>query len=451
MIWHTIRFATSVFPVFSGLTLVLALPAQAMTPSEALERAIKHDPLIPYSWALYAADKEMGSQVKGNLRPSISLDGSYTNTNSESQSQFFGTFDESYEGNAYGVSARQALYRYDWSARNKHAEALDAEAEIGLLRRKNQYAIRLAERYFGVLNAQDALALAESEAKAIGESLADTRKRHEVGLVPGTDLKEAQARDDLAKARLILARQQVTSAQDALDETTGNGRVQLPSLPADTALPALQPADIQAWVSKAMQNNPDVRQAREELEIAKAKLKTAKADLLPSLDAVASYREEDSSDSRVGSERSDTRIGLELTVPIYQGGINRARSRESIARVDAAEANLRRWQGEVERLVRQQYRELEAAYAQERALSLAVTSAKAAAEATQYGYKAGTRTITDVLNARSGLISAQRDFSNTRYDLLLGLLQLKQLTAELEKADFVALDGLLRMPEEAAE
>lgn len=448
MIWNMTKTTQR---LLAAATMTIAIPGQAMTLSEALDRAVDHDPLVPYSLALYAADQELGKQVSGSRLPSVSLDGNYTNTNSDSESQFFGNFRESYESNAYGVSARQALYRYDWSARGKQAKALDTQAEVGLLRRKNQYIIRVAERYFAVLNAQDALLLAESEAKAIGESLADTRKRHEVGLVPGTDLKEAQARDDLAKARLILARQQVTSAQDALDESTGNGSASLPVLPADTSLPPLQPADVQAWVSKALKNNPDVQQAREEVHIAKAKLKTAKSDLLPSLDAVASYREEDSSDSRVGSERTDKRIGVELTVPIYQGGISRARSRETVARLAAAEANLRRWQGEVQRVVRQQYRELEAAYAQERALNLAVTSAQAAAEATQYGYKAGTRTITDVLNARSALISAQRDFSRTRYDLLLGKLQLKQLTAELEKADFVAIDALLRPQAATAE
>lgn len=441
MIWT----AAKSMPILLGLALLVS-NAQAMTLSEALERAVKHDPLVPYSLALYAADQERGQQVSGALRPSLTFDGRYTDNDTESESQFFGNFTEDYKSNAYGFNARQALYRYDWSARVNHAEALDASAETGQLRRKNAYIVRVAERYFAVLDAQDALRLAESEAKAIGESLADTRRRHEVGLVPGTDLKEAQARDDLAKARLILAGQRVSSAQDALDEATGNGHVPLPVLPADTQLPPLQPADMQAWVAKAVENNVDVQQARQDLAIARAQARQAKADLLPRLDAVASYRQEDSSDSRVGSDRTDTRFGVELTVPIYQGGIQRARSRETIALVDAAEANLRRITGETERLARQQYRELEAAYAQAHALKLAVASARAAEEATRNGYKAGTRTITDVLNARSAMISAQRDYSSTRYNLLLGRLQLKQLTAELEKADFVEIDGLLKMP-----
>ncbi len=436
---------------FGLLLLGLVLPVQAMTLSDALERAVKHDPLVPYSLALLAADQELGRQVSGQRLPSVSIDGNYTDNDTESESQFFGNFKEGYKSNGVGISARQALYRYDWSALGDHAEALDAQAEIGQLERKNAYIVRVAERYFAVLNAQDALRLADSEAKAIAESLADTRKRHEVGLVPGTDLKEAQARNDLAKARLILARQQVTSAQDALDESTGNGRVALPVLPPDVQLPMLKPADIEAWVNKALAGNIEVQKAKQGLAIAQAQLKEARSGLLPRVDAVASYREEDSSDSRVGSDRSDKRVSLELTVPIYQGGIQRARTREAVARLDAAEFHLRRMQGEAERLARQRFRELEAAYAQTAALKLAVSSAQAAEQATRYGYKAGTRTITDVLNARSALISAQRDYSRTRYDLLLGRLQLKQLTAELEKADVSEIDSLLVMPKEDQE
>lgn len=446
MIWNRSK---STISVVAGL--LLAQSVQAMTLNEALDRAVKHDPLVPYSLALYAADQELGRQVTGQLRPSVSLTGNYTDNDAESESMFFGNFTEGYKSNSFGLNARQALYRYDWSARGNHADALNAMAEIGQLRRKNAYIVRIAERYFAVLNAQDALRLAESEANAFAESLADTRKRHEVGLVPGTDLKEAQARNDLAQARLILARQQVLTAQDALDETTGNGHVPLPVLPVDVALPALQPKDIDAWVKKALETNVDVQQARKDLTVAEAQLREARAELMPRLDAVASYRDEDNSESRVGSQRTDKRLGLELTVPIYQGGIQRARTREAVARLDAATANLRRMEGETERLARQQYRELEAAYAQEAALKLAVASAKAAEEATRHGYKAGTRTITDVLNARSAMISAQRDYSRTRYDLLLGRMQLKQLTAELDRPDFAEVDGLLKMPTQAEE
>lgn len=421
----------------------VALPAQAMMLTEALNLAVKHDPAIPLSIAQYEAELELGDQVSGQLWPTVSADGGYTWTNTDSKSQFFGNFEEDYTGYSAGISARQPLLRFDWGDLRDQSKALTEQAEVGLVDRKGRFYIRIAERYFDVLIAQDELELAKAEATAIGESLADTQKRHEVGLVPGTDLKEAQARDDLARAKLILARQKLSTAQDALEESTRNGYAQLPALPADVVLPALQPADIQAWVAKVKNRNPAVLAAQQAVIIAESEAGTASSALLPSVDAVASYRREDTSDSRVGSERNDARVGVELTVPLYQGGITRARSREAAARMRVAQSDRDRILLEAERQVRQQYRELEAAYAQEKALKLAVTSALAAEEATRNGYQAGTRTITDVLNARSAVISAQRDYSRTRYQLLLNRMRLKQLTAELEETDFKLIDGLL--------
>ncbi|MGH8530158.1 MAG: TolC family outer membrane protein [Nevskiales bacterium] len=434
-------------PAAALIGLACALPAQAMTLSEALERSLKHDPTVPLSLATFEAERELGAQLTGTLKPDLSLDGNVNRYKNENQSQFFGSFDEEYTGYGAGLLLRQPVYRFDWSARRKQGKALNALADLNLRDRTLQLFTRIAERYFGVLVAQDELRLAQAEAKAIRESLEDTRKRYEVQLVPGTDLKEAQARDDLALARLISARQQLLSAQDALDESTGNGRVALPALPAEAALPPLEPADAESWVAKVRGANPAVLLARENVTVARSQYAAARANRWPALDAVAAYRHDDDSDSRIGSERDNARVGLELSVPIYQGGVTSARQRESEARLKAAEADAARVTAETERQARQVFRQLEAAYAQARALDLAVKSAATAAEATRNGYDAGTRTITDVLNARSALIQAQRDYSRTRYDLLFSWLQLKQLTGELGVADFQTIDQLLRRPE----
>lgn len=428
----------------SGLLAALVFqPAQAMTFSEALELALEHDPLVPLSEATYEADLQLGRQITGERLPVVTVDGTVAKNDNESESQFFGTFEEDFNSSGIGITARQPVFRLDWFAKGRHADALDSQALYSKTEREMAYGVRLAERYFAVLVAQDELKLARAEAKAIGESLSDTKKRHEVGLVPGTDLKEAQARDDLAKAKTILARQKLVSAQDALNESTGQGYVALPALPSDVNLPPLDPADIEVWVARARAKNPGILQAREAVTIAKSNLSAARAELLPVVDAVASYRHDDSSDSRVGSERNDARLALELTVPLYQGGIKHARSREAQARMIVAERDLDRKLAEIDSQMRQQYREVETAYTQTRALELAVASAIAAEEATRNGYQAGTRTITDVLNARSAVISAQRDLSRTRYDLLLGRMKLKQITAEMTREDYQAVDALL--------
>ena len=425
------------------LGLGSALPAQAMTLTEALQRAREHDPTVPLFLATHEAERELGRQITGTLKPDVSLDGNVARYKNDTRSQFFGSFDEEYSGYGAGISLRQPVYRFDWSARRKQGAALDSQADLNLRQRTLQLFTRIAERYFGVLIAQDEMHLAEAEAKAIRESFEDTRKRYDVQLVPGTDLKEAQARDDLAQARLISARASLTTAQDALEESTGSGRAALPSLPETAALPPLEPASADAWVAKARAANPAVLLSQEAVTVAKAQYTAARANRLPSVDAVASYRRDDDSDSLIGVERDSGRVGLELLVPIYQGTTS-ARQRETEARFKAAEADAVRVAAETERVTRQSFRTLEAAYAQARAFELAVASAITAEEATRHGYDAGTRTITDVLNARSATIQAQRDLSRTRYNLLLNWLQLKQLAGELGVDEFQKIDQLLR-------
>lgn len=427
--------------------LALLVPsAHAMTLTEALQRSLKVDPTVPLSLATFDAERELGSQVSGTLRPSIGIDANAFQQEQRIESDFFaagGELEEDYPSYGVGITARQPIFRWDWSARREHAKALDTIADLGMRDRTLQIFTRIASRYFGVLVAQDELRLAEAEAKAIRESLEDTRKRYEVEIVPGTDLREAQARDDLAEARLIAARQNLASAQDTLDESTGNGRVRLPALPPDAQLPPLQPADMESWVAKARSANPAILLAQQNVAVARSSHAAVRAEQRPTVDAVAALRRDDSSESQIGSLNDGGKIGVELTVPLYSG-VTSAREREAAARLRAAEADSARVRAETERQTRQVFRQLDAAHAQVKAFGVAVKSATTAETATRHGYDAGTRTITDVLNARSATISAQRDFSRTRYDLLLTWLHLKQLAGDLSEKDFAHIDQLLK-------
>jgi len=73
----------------------------------------------------------------------------------------------------------------------------------------------------------------------------------------------------------------------------------------------------------------------------------------------------------------------------------------------------------------------------------AITSAQSALEATQTGYKVGTRNIVEVLNAQKNLFSAQRDYANARYDYIINLLNLKFYAGTLNEGDIQTLNGWL--------
>ena len=449
------------FAVLTGAATVPAwamrmAPTQAPTPTmtlrEALQRAIDSDPAVAASLAERAADREVGVQERATRLPTLNITAAIKNTDSEVLSTPFkgpaattSGFDERYDSWQMGAELRQPLFRYDFLARGRRASAQDQLAEQAFIQRGQALVIRVADRYLAVLNASNELALAQSEAEAVGKSLSDVRKRYDVQLVAGTDLKEAQARHDLAQANLLAAQQAVDSAQDALDEVTGNGRAQLYVLNPSAELPALDSLDAEVWLTRARANNPAYQQALAQVAVAQANATSRRSESLPVLDLVASHGRQDMSESRIGSKANSTEVGVELRLPLFAGGAYASKVREAQARLDQAQAQQARSERELLRETRRLFREVQTARAQSQAYQRAVESSQAAEQATRYGYEAGKRTLTDVLNAQSNTVQAKRNLDRSRYDVLLKMLQLKQQAGVLDANDLTAVDTLLTL------
>jgi outer membrane protein len=428
-----------------SVSLLLCNSAVAMTLSEAFDRAVQHDPAIPQSLAIYQAERSRSGAVSGQRLPTLNAYAQAYRGRSEFDSNLFPTPTDASYGNqyTYGAELRQPLFRRDWLALGRQADALDQQAEIGKEDRIQRLVLRLADRYFGVLLEIENLELATSEREALAKALEDTRNRHQAGVVAETDLRESQARFDLARARAMRAEVALASARAALHEITNNGQAALPRLGINAALPALDPATEGQWVALAKDSSLVLRQARENVTVAKSQRSSSRSAYSPTLDAVARYRQDDTTDFADGQERTDMLVGVELNVPLVNGGMSRARSREASYLYEAARAELARLDLETERRIRQLYSEVEADRLQADALGVAVESAQLAREATRNGYQAGTRTILDVLDAESRLADAQRNYAGARYGFLVSMLNLRYEAGILGAADLRGLDPLL--------
>jgi len=164
---------------------------------------------------------------------------------------------------------------------------------------------------------------------------------------------------------------------------------------------------------------------------------------LPVLDLVAAHGRQDMSESRIGSKANSTEVGVELRLPLFAGGAMSSRVREAQARLAQAQAQQARSERELLRETRRLFREVQTARAQSQAFQRSLESSQAAEQATRYGYEAGKRTITDVLNAQSNTVQAKRNLDRSRYDVLLKMLQLKQQAGVLDANDLTTVDTLL--------
>lgn len=430
---------------WAGLALLVlaSAPAQSeMLFSEALQRAVDNDPAYAGAFAQRRVDQEIGEQERAGLRPTVSVSGGAQMVASDSEFAF-GAERDQYPTWSARLEARQPIFRMDWGARRSRADANDELADAQFRQRQVEFIARVAERYLAALQAQDQRLLTQAEVDAVERSLDDVRKRYAVELVAGVDLKEAQARFDLARAELIRAEGLLEQHLDALAELTGPFQAPLPRLRAEWMPQPLTRSSSAEWLSLLEGNSAVLRTAELRIAVAEADRKSRRADTRPQADLVLSAGRTDASQSDLGSREDVARLGVEVTVPIYAGGLNSSRVRESEARIDALKRDRDRLVREAEREVRAQFRNYEVSRISVEALAIGLESARAAASAVMAGYDAGTRTISDVLDARRQIAQAERDLNGARYDLLTYLLLLQAATGTLEIDDVLALDPLL--------
>ena len=350
-----------------------------------------------------------------------------------------------------GLEAAQSIYNPANAKSIAQAERAVEVARAQLVAAEQDLIVRVAQAYFEVLSATDALATVRQAKKAIGEQLASARRNFEVGTATITDTREAQARFDLATAQELAAENDLNVKRLALENVVGRSGLSPAPLAQPVALPGLAPTSSEEWVNNAERSSPALRQLQLALEVARLETEKARAGSAPTVGWSASITA-GSNNTRVptpvGTMSSsdsgiDTTVGLRLSMPIYSGGLVQNRIKETLSLEQKAQSDLDAARRTLAQGTRSAYFGVQSLQAQVKALEAAEASSRLALEATQLGYKVGVRVNLDVLNAQTQLFQAQRDVAKARYDVLVNGLKLRQVAGVLMPQDIDAVDALL--------
>ena len=201
---------------------------------------------------------------------------------------------------------------------------------------------------------------------------------------------------------------------------------------------------LSAPISCAVARSKRACASRVSVIVAVLETEKARAQGLPTLDAIASLGAgRGTVASEITGSNTGASIGVQFNFPLYTGGAIQNRVKETLALEERSRNDLEAARRAVTQAVRQAYYTLQSGVAQMRALEAAEGSSQLALEATQLGYRVGIRVNVDVLNAQSQLYQTQRDLARARYDLLLNALRLRQAAARLTPSDVLAIDRLL--------
>jgi outer membrane protein len=375
------------------------------------------------------------------------LNGSWDTTRSKSEGTVGGVVESSDgRGRGYGLSLDQSVYRHSnyMSLRAARAQAARGISDYDAALDALMY--RVAEAYFNVLTAQTNLASAEAEEKAVGRQLEQADQRFEVGLTAITDVHEARARFDGARAAAIQSRNALDDAFEALNELTGKRIEAIEPLKPDLALTPPQPEDAEAWVDIAIENSPALASRQNTVKAAEANAKSLWSEHLPYLSLRGTYGK-DYTGGDVGPfsvvDPENRVLTLSLTVPLFSGGATQARYRQAVYDRDTSTDQLEQTRRATVRQTRSAYRAVIAGISEVDARKQALVSAQSALEATQAGFEVGTRTIVDVLLSQQQQFAAEREYARARHGFILSNLQLKQSAGTIDVADIQAVNGML--------
>jgi outer membrane protein len=356
------------------------------------------------------------------------------------------TVGDNFGSNALGASinGRQPLFNRANSATIAQAERTLESSLADLDTAEQDLILRLSQAYFDVLGAQDTLETTRANKTAIAEQLASAKRNFEVGTATITDTREAQARFDLATAQEIAADNDLVSKRIALDQLVGKDNVAPRQLAVPVALPLTAATPVEQLVSRAAEEHPAVRRAQVAYDVAQLETEKARAQALPTIDAVASVTGGHGTiAANATGYNAAGSLGVQINVPLYSGGAIQNRIRETIVLEERSRNDLEAARRTVVQSTRQAYYTVQSSVAQVKALEAAEASSQLALEATQLGYRVGIRVNVDVLNAQSQLYQTRRDLSRARYDLLLATLRLRQASGRLVASDVLGIDRLL--------
>jgi outer membrane protein len=339
------------------------------------------------------------------------------------------------------------LFRWQNWVQYKQGELQTALAGIQFDQARQDLIIRVSQAYFDVLNAQDALSAVDSLRKAAAEQLEIAKVSFEVGTVTITDVHEAQSRFDLASAQWIAAQSDLDVRRQILVQIVGKDPEWLAGLKPGVTLGRPQPDNIGEWAAAAEQGSHAVQLQQLSREIAAREVERNRAGHYPTVDLVATHGRTSSGFSQTqlqgGTHTEASTIGVQLNLPLFQGGGTSSREREAAALKLKADSDLETARRSAALAARQAFLGVSSGIAQVKALEAAQVSSTSALEANRLGYEVGVRINIDVLNSQSQLADTQRQLARARYDTLISQLRLKAAAGTLGEEDVQSINSLL--------
>lgn len=316
----------------AALLALVGTAAGADTLSEIYLQARANDPIFGAATATAAAGREKEYQARAGLLPTVTA--SATIQRDLEHASYIDGKRRIYSNRPWNVTVNQPLFRLA-NMRAYDQGVLQSQLADQQLRLAEQdLLLRVAKAYFDVLQAQDALAAMTAQRDAFAQQLAQSKRSFDVGLSSITDLNESQARNDLGIAQEIGARNDLEVKRRTLEKLIGRELPPLAAVDPEAGVNVVGDSQAERLVERAPSDSLQVAAGETAEQVAKLEIDRQHASRAPTIDLVLNANERNSTAYvSPGNSRNYT-AGLEIQIPVFQGGAVDSRTREAVANLE---------------------------------------------------------------------------------------------------------------------
>lgn len=380
--------------------------ARADTLDEALIAAHANNPNLEEARLAVRAAREERTQAVANYLPQVGISGSAGVQSVESDTDgFFGpstTQSDLEPTNATAQVTQQLFTGFRRSGQARLANANIAGAQEGLRSREQDVLLAAVDAYVAVLRDREIVRLREEHVTGLSRLLAGTRRRLDVGEVSRTDVAQAQTRLAGARANLARSRAELEASQARYIAIVGAP----PQALAPVGASPQTPHSLEEAVRMANDLHPDLRRAESAERAARAQVTIERSALLPQVSLVG-RADENRDFSATESRRESASAVAQFTMPLFEGGFARSRTRQSRINVGRAEARTEAQRREVIANVTSAWSNLGASRDILAAANEQVETSQIAVEGAERERGHGLRSTLDVLDAEEEARNAQ--------------------------------------------
>lgn len=425
----------------AGLLVASAIttPASATTIFEALSETYKSNPTLQAQRAYLRSVDENVAIARSGYRPSIALTAGYSQASGSTENPggnpLLDDADTDGSTTSYGATLSQPIFNgFQTVNAVKKADSSVKAEQNNLYSVEQTVFLDAATAYMDVLQNQAIVKLQMNNEKLLKKRLDETIQRFNVGEVTRTDVSQARARHAQAVSDRISSEGTLAASKAVYKEIIGSEPNDL-SEPKDIS--GMLPKSMDEAMNYALENNYSIKTAQHSFDAANYNVSYNTGALLPSvsLDASAMNVENDMDANEAKIKNNSVEVGVNMTVPLYEAGKNRAEIRQSKYLKWQSQEKLLETERSVKSLVSSAWEYMVSNDSKIKSIKEQVKANEIALDGVQKEEALGNRTILDVLDAYQELLNSNVEEVKARRNYYVSSLNLLLAMGKLTAAD----------------